>query len=77
MKKSIYGLIQAAGHWRKKFMSALREMGLVVLNSDSSLLIGFPEEEIAILFVYVDEVIVMEILKLLTSKFKKVFYEQM
>ena len=58
-------------------MSALREMGLVVLNSDSSLLIGFPEEEIVILFVYVDEIIVMEILKLLTSKFKKVFYEQM
>jgi hypothetical protein len=59
LKKALYGLKQAPRAWYGKIAEFLIQNDFKVAPSDSSLFVNFKEERIAIVLVYVDDLIIM------------------
>ena len=60
LKKSLYGLKQAARQWNKKLHSVLLEMGFTRLKSDASIYVYVKGELRIIVPVYVDDITFVE-----------------
>lgn len=58
MKKSIYGLIQSAHLFNKRFVAVLKEMGFIQLKSDPCIFILRRGERKIIMDIYVDDTII-------------------
>ena len=58
LKKLIYGLVQAARAWWKKFTNSLQEIGFNKCPSDNCLMMRINKVGTTILFIYVDDVCV-------------------
>ena len=56
LKKSIYGLVQAAHAWWIKFTNSLRSKGFVKSQADSCLMLQKNDDRVVILCIYVDDV---------------------
>ena len=56
LKKSIYGLVQAARAWWKKFTNSLQDIGFQKCPSDNCLMMKINKTGIVILCIYVDDV---------------------
>ena len=55
LKKSIYGLVQAARQWWKKFKEKLDKLGYKPSAADPCLFVKQDSEKISLIFVYVDD----------------------
>ena len=58
LKKALYGLKQAPGAWYGKIGEFLIQSGFKVTPSDSSLFVKYKEERLAIVLIYVDDLII-------------------
>ena len=56
LKKSIYGLVQAAREWWKKFTKSLKDIGFKRCDADNCLMMRRDGDGITILCIYVDNV---------------------
>ena len=55
MKKSLYGLKQAALQWNKALHKSITEMGFTRTHSDAGVYVFFDKENIVIMLIYVDD----------------------
>jgi Reverse transcriptase (RNA-dependent DNA polymerase) len=76
LKKSIYGLVQAARQWWKKFKSEMDKIGFVNSQVDPCLFLKVKDEMKCVLTLYVDDSIIAgdkELIEDTISDLKKVF----
>jgi hypothetical protein len=59
LNKCIYGTVQAARQWSKKFRNQLKKLGFLISSIDPCLMIKRNEDGIVLLCIYVDDVCLM------------------
>ena len=58
--KGLYGLVQAARQWYKKFVSELKQIGFITGDVDPCLLYRRDNKGLCILIIYVDDCMCLE-----------------
>jgi hypothetical protein len=58
-KKKIYGLVQSAREFYKKLILVLKSILFVENNSDPCLLLNWDVKEVILIFIYVDDCLVI------------------
>ena len=69
--KSIYGCIQAARQWWKRFIAELKRLGFVQSLADPCLLIFHDERGVVYFVIYVDDCIIFSSTESLMKQFKR------
>ena len=73
LKKSLYGLKQAALQWNKELHKSLLEMGFHCTYADPGIYVKFIDKEIIIILVYIDDALFTGSKPKLLSSHKKLF----
>ena len=63
LKKALYGLKQSPRSWFRRFSSTMKKFGYKQSNSDRTLFIKHKEGKITILIVYLDDMILQEMIQ--------------
>ncbi|KAL0352258.1 UNVERIFIED_CONTAM: Retrovirus-related Pol polyprotein from transposon RE1 [Sesamum calycinum] len=72
LRKALYGLKQAPRAWYGKIVEFLTHSGYLMTSIDSSLFIKAKKRKLAIVLVYVDDLIITEIVRKKFSKLRRI-----